>query len=199
MTNCLRYSKSETIFTVVQKWSQICCASKHTYRVEPPNVPRKWEKLPYSLSLPKQPIYPYPGYVWWPHPVLLFFIAAFFPSHFGQSFGRAWPQSLLDLLWFLHELAYLTRASPKLTRRLCFPLKLRRRRCHSSKRKRRSCCYCCPMMKIRCLVCSPTTTRSMTSCSLHLLRKRFWMLTRWNPHSGFPTLARRSTSLGDLE
>ena len=35
------------------------------------NVTRKWKKLPYSLSLPKQPIYPYTGHVSFPHSVLL--------------------------------------------------------------------------------------------------------------------------------
>ena len=55
----------------IQGHSQRCQPALQltNYRVEPPNVPRKWEKLPYSLCLPKQPIYPYPGYVWWPHPV----------------------------------------------------------------------------------------------------------------------------------
>ena len=32
---------------------------------------RKWEKLPYSLCLSKQPIHPYPGYVLFPHSVLI--------------------------------------------------------------------------------------------------------------------------------
>ena len=39
------------------------------YRVGKWNVTRKWEKLPYSLCLPKQPIYPFKGYVSFPHTV----------------------------------------------------------------------------------------------------------------------------------
>ena len=63
----------------------------YKYRVERPKVTRKWEKLPYGLSLPKQPIYPFPGYVWRPHPV---YIHATWSIDFSRSLYRVGPPNV---------------------------------------------------------------------------------------------------------